>query len=190
MTHPVLRVQFLGDFKLVYGDAPLAGVNSTRLQSLLAYLILHADTPQPRQHLAFRLWPDTTEAQARNNLRQFFYQLRHTLPHSDRFLMADAGAIGWKTDEDQIIDIHRFERALSEATAAEQRGETDVARQALAEALAVYQGDLLPGCYDDWLTPERERLQRQAQTAGYQLVTILESQRNYPAALPIARRLI
>ena len=118
MTYPVLRVQLLGDFKLVYDDVPITGVNSARLQSLLAYLMLHADTPQLRQHLAFLLWPDTTETQARNNLRQFIYQLRHALPHSDRFLMIDAGTICWKTDENQVVDIHRFKRALSEATAA------------------------------------------------------------------------
>ena len=37
--------------------------------SLLAYLLFHRDTPQPRQHLAFLLWPDSSESQARTNLR-------------------------------------------------------------------------------------------------------------------------
>ena len=69
MTYPVLRVQLLGEINLVCDDAPITGVNSARLQSLLAYLILHADTAQLRQHVAFLLWPDTTEPQARNNLR-------------------------------------------------------------------------------------------------------------------------
>ena len=48
-----LRVRLLGDFSLVYGDEPLTGVNTPRLQSLLAYLILHRDAPQSRQQLAF-----------------------------------------------------------------------------------------------------------------------------------------
>src|ERR1051326_8037699 len=98
MSHPILRVQLLGGFNLVYNNVPIAGVNSARLQSLLAYLILHADALQLRQHLAFLLWPDTTEPQARNNLRQFLYQLRQALPNSDRFLMADANTVCWKTD--------------------------------------------------------------------------------------------
>ena len=85
MSHPNLRIQLLGGLNLVYKDAPFSGVNSARLQSLLAFLILHADTPQLRQHLAFVLWPDTTDSQARNNLRQFLYQLRQALPDSDRF---------------------------------------------------------------------------------------------------------
>src|SRR5690348_6537338 len=120
MSHPVLRVQLLGGFNLVYNDVPITGINTARLQSLLAYLILHANTPQIRQHLAFLFWPDSTEPQARNNLRQFLYQLRRALPDSDRFLTADTTTVCWKRDEGQVIDLYRFERLLSEAEAAEQ----------------------------------------------------------------------
>ena len=105
MAHPVLHVQLLGGFNLVYNDVPITGVNSARLQSLLAYLMLHADTPQLRQHLAFALWPETTESQARNNLRQFLYQLRQALPDPDRFLLADTNTVCWKTDAGQVIDV-------------------------------------------------------------------------------------
>ncbi len=122
MTYPVLGVKLLGGFNLVYDDMPITGVNSARLQSFLAYLVLNADTPQLRQHFAFLLWPDTTESQARNNLRQFLYQLRHTLPNSNRFLIADTNTVYWKTDKAQDIDVQRFERDLKEAATAEQRG--------------------------------------------------------------------
>src|SRR4051812_28488108 len=77
---PILRVDLLGDFSLTYGDQRVTTIATPRLQSLLAYLVLHRDVPQPRQHLAFLFWPDTNEAQARNNLRQLVHQLRHTLP--------------------------------------------------------------------------------------------------------------
>src|SRR5260370_1310896 len=49
-------------------------VNIPRLQSLLAYLVLHRTAPQARSHLAFLLWPDSSEAQAHSNLRQLFLQ--------------------------------------------------------------------------------------------------------------------
>ena len=50
---PTLYIRLLGDFSLVYADRQVAGLNSMRLQSLLAYLVLHHDAPQQRQHLAF-----------------------------------------------------------------------------------------------------------------------------------------
>ncbi len=47
-----------------------------RMQSLLAYLLLHRHTQQNRQHVAFLFWPDLSEAQSRNNLRQVLHSAR------------------------------------------------------------------------------------------------------------------
>lgn len=66
----MLHIQLLGDFQLCYGDQPVTTVNQARVQSLLAYLLLHRHAPQARQQLAFTFWPDVSEAQARNNLRR------------------------------------------------------------------------------------------------------------------------
>lgn len=189
MAHPVLGVQLLGGFNLIYNDQPVTGVNSARLQSCLAYLILHADIPQLRQHFAFLLWPDTTEAQARNNLRQFLFQLRHALPSPKRFLEINANTVYWKTDDGQVIDVHRFERTLQKADAAEQQGDTGTVRQMLEQACSYYQGDLLPGCYDDWIIPERERQQQNYHAACQKLMHVLETQRDYSAALQTAQHL-
>src|SRR6185295_4526972 len=102
MKAPILQAQLLGGFSLIYNNTAVTGVNSARLQSLLAFLILHANSPQARQQIAFRFWPDSSEAQARNNLRQFLFQLRQILPDSDRFLQIDTNTIFWKIDENQI----------------------------------------------------------------------------------------
>ena len=80
MTKPTLHLRLLGDFSLLYADQQVTSLNTTRLRSLLAYLVLHRDVPQQRQHLAFLFWPDATEAQARNNLRQLLHQLRQAFP--------------------------------------------------------------------------------------------------------------
>ena len=189
MLHTILRVQLLGSFNLFYNEALVTGVNSSRLQSLLAYLILHANQPQSRQRVAFLLWPDAAESQARNNLRQFVYQLRQALPDSDRFLVADTHSLYWKTDEGQIIDISQFERSLSDAAAAEQRGDLPEFRHQLEQGVACYQGDLLPDCYEDWIMPERERLRERYRQACARLIPVLETDRDYGAALHVAQSL-
>src|SRR5215467_2339247 len=99
MSLTAVRIQVLGDFSISYSDAPIQGLNTARLQSLLAYLVLHADAPQSRQHIAFQLWPDAEESQARNNLRQFLYQLRQVLPDPDRFLTINASTACWNSDD-------------------------------------------------------------------------------------------
>lgn len=62
---PRLDVRLLGGCRITHDGAPVAF--GSRLHSLLAYLVLHRDVPQGRQHVAFTLWPDSTEAQARTN---------------------------------------------------------------------------------------------------------------------------
>src|SRR2546429_5417746 len=47
----------------------VTSVDMPRLQSLLAYLVLHCAAPLPRAHLAYLMWPDSTDAQALTNLR-------------------------------------------------------------------------------------------------------------------------
>src|SRR5947199_9514387 len=130
---PTLHIRLLGDFSLIYADRQVTSLNTMRPQSLLAYLVLHRDVPQQRQHLAFLLWPDTTETQARNNLRQLLHQLRQALPSSDRFLMADASGVCWKTDAAQVIDVLRFVPPLSGADAAEQGGDSHDVRRRLEQ---------------------------------------------------------
>ena len=54
---PTLHINLLGDFLLKLDDTPITTVTLPRLQSLLAYLVLHQNVPQDRSHLAFLLWP-------------------------------------------------------------------------------------------------------------------------------------
>jgi len=88
MPDESLHIRLFGDFSLRRGDALVAAL-SPREQSLLAYLLLHWDSPQSRQYLAYLLWPDLTDAQARSQLRKLFYRLRRDLPGADVYLHAD-----------------------------------------------------------------------------------------------------
>src|SRR5919197_5788106 len=100
----ILQVQLFGDFQIRYGDTPLDGFESPRLQSLLAYLLLHRDAPQSRKHLAFLLWQDSSEQQAHGNLRNLVHRLRQALPDADRFLLADTQTLQWRSDAAYTLD--------------------------------------------------------------------------------------
>jgi len=189
---PTLYIHLLGDFHLIRDDAPVSTVNAPRLHALLAYLLLHRDAPQPRHHLAFLLWPDTTEAQARANLRQLLHSLKQTLPEAAHFVHADAQTVQWRRDAPYRLDVADFEEALTGADVAEQEQQRDAhaSRKALEQAIALYHGDLLPSCYDDWILPERERL-RQAFTGALQgLMLLLERAGQPREAIPYAERLL
>jgi hypothetical protein len=75
-----LHIQLLGAFRPHVADTPVTTLDYPRLQALLAYRALRRDTPQSRQHLAFLLWPDSAEVQARTNLRSLLHPLRRHCP--------------------------------------------------------------------------------------------------------------
>jgi DNA-binding SARP family transcriptional activator len=189
---PTLHIHLLGDFLLVSGDTPVTTVNIPRLQSLLAYLVLHRNAPQNRSHLAFLLWPDSTEVQAHTNLRKLLYQLRQALPDAGHFLHADKHNLQWQPapDGSWTFDVQDVEQALAQAIQAEQAQETSALRQALEQAVHLYGGDLLPSCYDEWILPERDRLHQLFLQAAEQLITLLEQERKYDAAIAAAQRLL
>ena len=182
-----LDVRLLGQFRLTVDGRPVDGPATARLQSLLAYLLLHADAPQSRAHLSFTFWPDASESNARNNLRQLLHQLRQALPDPDRYLRADANSVQWAPDSSFSLDVALFDRAVAEAEAAGRAGDAARRRACLERAVDLCQGPLLPSCYDDWIGPARERLARRCEDAVAALVGLLEEQREYASAIARVR---
>lgn len=168
-------------------------VTVPRLQSLLAYLVLHAGTHQNRSQLAFLLWPDSEEAQAHTNLRQLLFHLRQALPDAERYLHADKQSLWWlpsRADAPWSLDVLDFERALVRAAQAEQDQKASASRQELDRATRLYRGDLLPGCYDEWILPERDRLRQSFLRGAERLIALLERECDYDAAILTAQQLL
>ncbi len=186
MQTPVLSIRLFGALDLRYGDRLLSPLASARAETLLTYLVLHRDTPQSRQHLAFILWPDSDEAQARTNLRHVLHDLRSALPDADRFLDVSPRTLRWRTDASYWLDVAAFEDALARS-----RGnDADGGIAALQEAITTYAGDLLDGCYDDWLQAPREHLRMRYLEALERLTTLLSERGDYTQATGYAERLI
>jgi DNA-binding SARP family transcriptional activator len=185
---PVLHIGLLGDFQLLYNDAPVI-VHSARLQSLLAYLSIHHRTPQPRRQIAFLLWPDNTESQAYRNLRRQLHHLRSDLPLIDQVLEIDNVFIRWRSDASFTLDVANFEHLLTEAEAVGDANPV-LMHRLLQQAVDSYRGPLLPDCYNEWILPSREKLEDLFAHTLEQLAEILEEQREYAAAIRTAERLL
>ncbi len=180
----MLQIWLLGEFHLVYtqaaGPGQITPLNTPRLQSLLAYLILHRNAPQPRRQIAFALWPDLPESRARANLRKLFHQLQQALPNAPHFLSSDTQTLQWWPDAPFWSDVAEFETAVARAASPEE----------LRQATELYGGDLLPSCYEDWIIPERERLRQKYTEAMERLAQWAEDERDYRAAIHYARCLL
>ena len=186
----MLSVSLLGDFCIRYDEKPITDIDTPRLQSLLAYLILHRDAPQSRARMAFLFWPDTTEAQARTNLRNLLHHLRHSLPDAESYLDTSVQTLQWRSDASLALDVADFETALAHAEHFSQLNDSVAVRVALERVIALYDGDLLPSCYEDWIIPKREGLRQAYLNALERLVCLLEEQRDYQSAIQNVQRLL
>jgi len=175
MPPPVLRARLLGPMDLQLGEQQLP-LDSARAESLLAYLLLHRDVPQPRQRLAFLLWPDSAEGQAQTNLRKVLHTLRRALPDADNLIEVGPRMLRLRPDAPLWLDVEQFERA--------------VAGGRLEEAVRLYAGELMEGRYDEWLADERERLAGLHADALERLARLQEHDRRWPDAIRCAERLV
>ena len=179
-----LQLNLLGGFELFYREKPVDLAYSTRLQTLITYIILHRSAPVVRQQLAFIFWPDTSESQARTNLRNLIHQLRQALPFLSNFITIDNNILEWHSDTAFRLDIDAFRQCLVVAPG------QGPAKEGLEEAVRLYTGDLFPACYDEWILPAREELHQMFMGALDRLAFLQEEAREYPQALNTARRLV
>jgi DNA-binding SARP family transcriptional activator len=158
-----LRFRLFGKFTAQHDAGLLKGLEASKDQELLSYLLIHRDRPHSREALATLLWGDTSTEKSKKYLRQALWHLHAALNsdnelHTD-VLQVDHDWLGLNPCSNLWTDVADFERAFvaAEGVAGRQL-DADKAR-ALKDAVLLYSDDLLPGYYQDWILFERERLQ-------------------------------
>jgi DNA-binding SARP family transcriptional activator/predicted ATPase len=184
------RIQLFGSLQFTCDGTAVPAINTNRLQSLLAFLVLRAAAPQSREQLASLLWPESNEGQARTNLRQLLHHLRRALPASCCLLVSDNHTVQWPRDPACVVDVHEFDEAVERAAAAARTGEAAAECAALEQAAGFYQDELARGLYDEWLTPLREHYRQQFASVLARLAGLLEERGNFEAAIRYAERLV
>jgi DNA-binding SARP family transcriptional activator/predicted ATPase len=185
-----MRISLFGNLRISFAGRPVTAINTNRLQSLIAYLILHADIAQPRERLAFILWPASSESQARTNLRQLLHHLKRALPTECNLLVTDHFSVQWRQDASCAVDAVDFAAAIEHAAAARKTNDSVAEIKCLTTAAQLYEDDLLPTLYDDWLSPIRENYRKRISEVLNRLTTLFEQQQKYAMAIPCAERLV
>jgi DNA-binding SARP family transcriptional activator/tetratricopeptide (TPR) repeat protein len=155
----MLHVSLLGE-QAITDDGTAVQARSSRTAALVAYLVVHAGSPQARQRIAGTFWPDSTDAQALTNLRRELHHLRHVLGEEPS-LVVTSRDLCWRDTGTCQVDLRTFVIQRAAALAAAAAGDSEGIAAHAAAAVAQYRGDLLPGSYDDWLLEARSELQRE-----------------------------
>lgn len=179
----MLHIKLLGGFRLGQDAGGEISFSSHKGSLLLARLAVPPGTEHRRESLQDLLWGDTEPKRAQGNLRYLLHRLRRTLPSACAHALVCEGSRVYLDAERVAVDVEEFERLVADGTA-----------EALAEACALYNGDLLanqpvsePG-FEEWLLPERERLRELAREAFWQHFQSNIWQDDTAAAMRDARR--
>lgn len=176
----MLRLHLLGSLRLFEDTRPLKFSAPPKTLPLLAYLLLHSDLPVKRETLAFTLWPDETEANARANVRRHLHHLGRALPptcNGTPWLLLDTETARWNPEADCWLDVVEFKHRSARP-------------ESLAEAVGLYKGDLLEDVYDDWLFYPREELRTLYLSNLNQLILRCRGELDNVRALEYASRLL
>ena len=167
------HLRLLDGFVLLSGDSPveLAG----GLQRLLAFLAVRG--PAHRCLVAGTLWPEAPEHQALASLRTAVWRSNRLVP--------------------EVVSAHGMSLAMNRTTTVDSREQESFATRVLRghvedeEGISngvstLLHGELLPGWYDEWVAPERERLSQLRLHALERAASILIRHRRLDVALQVA----
>jgi predicted ATPase/DNA-binding SARP family transcriptional activator len=169
---PGLQISLLGSFQITHDRQGELLFTNRKVMGLLAFLALEAGQAHSRETLMGLLWPEMSEADARNNLRVTLARLRKQLEGVTAVspLTTSRTDVRFQLNDAVTLDAANFQTLLAQTenhTHAD-RSTCPGCRQRLAAA-ALYQGPLLHGLYlddcpafDEWLFVQRERFHLQA----------------------------
>lgn len=185
-----VRIHLLGRFEITHGGKQLRAEEWTRRKAaaLLKYLAVHKRLVKDQAIDLF--WGESDPATGANNLYRTIHELRQTLNKS-LGAQADKSTFDF---EDGVLSLHdavwvdaaEFEWLCSihAKTQAEQI-------ESLEQAIALYQGDLLPDdLYDEWTITLRESLRRQYRDASLALAAFYRDARQYDRIFPLLTPLL
>src|SRR5213596_3843051 len=179
----MIELRMLGtlDLKGTDGRAVHSILAQPKRLALLAYLAVHTAGAR-RDSVVALFWPELDTAHARGALRQSLRFLRRELGdgilngHSDEAIAFEPATV-W-------CDVVAFEQACKAGQA--------------AQALQLYRGAFLDGCFvsggspelERWIAAERTRLGQLAVRAAADVVERAEREGDLPAAVDAARRAV
>jgi DNA-binding SARP family transcriptional activator len=164
----------------------LKGIEASKDQELLSYLLIHRHRPHSREALAALLWGDTSTEKSKKYLRQALWHLHAALnsdsENSSDVLMVDHDWLSLNPCSNLWTDVADFESAFSAAEGIPGRQLDAETVKALKGAVTLYNDDLLPGYYQDWILFERERLQNMYLLMLDKLIVYLQFRGDYEVA--------
>lgn len=190
-----VKVCLFGHFSVLQNGCELKCFPSAKAKELFCYLLLHRGRFHCREVLASLLWSDCGESQSRKYFRQTLWQLQQALqvfsPNMQvRGLHVEGDSLKLDANVAFWLDIADFERAFAPVRGVGGEAMNGQQTSMLRNSVALYRGDLLEGCFQDWCLYHRERFQSMYICMLDKLMEHCELHREYESGLSYGERLL
>jgi DNA-binding SARP family transcriptional activator len=188
-----VEIRLFGSLSILMDGEQIVTLQGRKCRNVLSYLVLRHDVPHAREQLAALFWGDRDAAQARHCFNTALWRLQAALGGKEgparRWLRSDPQTVRFCPDAAVSVDVIRFEAdcALADGVPVAAVEQQAALRR---QAIAVYRGDLLLDCYEDWCLAERERLQRLYVRTLRWLVQYHRQRGEFEQAIEDARRIL
>lgn len=149
----MFRISLFGEFSLQDQNGEPVKLTVRNAQLLLAYLLLEGGGA--RERIFDRLWPEELEHTAEHRLRQAIYSLRKVLEPKGTpkgtYVVVKQRMVYFNVESPHWCDASVFQKCIDD----KDKLSGNEKAQRLEEAVALYQGELLEKCYDDWCIDRR-----------------------------------
>jgi DNA-binding SARP family transcriptional activator/predicted ATPase len=198
-----IGVKLFGVFEVTLGAVPqvIAAKHwrARRARWLLQLIALQKGAQLHRDLVLEALWPDSDSEAAANRLHHTLHVLRkifaqHGIDPAHSVVQAQGGMVQLNPGYALVIDACEFQRLVSQArSGTDSDSDTDDASQAeaLAQAIALYTGDLLVNePYEDWVAQSREGYKRDYVWALERLARVRRDSDQREAAIELYKKLV
>ena len=193
-SDPTLRFEILGDVRALRGDEPVE-LGPAKQRAVLAVLLLHAGRPVPTHQIVDAVWGDEPPENGANVVQKYVAGLRRALepersPRSPGELIALTNGGYVLRLEAGALDADRFQAGLDRAATERKAGQLVEAADSLRRALALWQGEALPGLTGPAFDSARNRLTEARATAWEKWADIELARGNHTGLMPDLVRLV
>ncbi|BDI34506.1 hypothetical protein CCAX7_65570 [Capsulimonas corticalis] len=187
------RIELLGKLQVLHGDSSYSHFETRKTAALLAYLALTLPKASTREQLAEMLWPEEDPEVTRTRLRQCLSALRRVLEPAGSetgpecsVLITDRTSIRLNP-ETVTTDAAEFDALLRTAR---KTSDSEARRTALQGAIDLYQGETLPGFYEEFALDARRRLSEAHGGALMELAPLLTARGDHTEAVAVAKQAV
>lgn len=186
------RILCMGEFE-VFGRHSNQKVHwiTSKVEELLAYLVMHLGKPIGKWRLCDLLWPSLDPDRATTNLHTSIYRLKKTIVNEQVPLKIKSNSDGyWVELEECLLDYQEFVRVSTDLLRSNQHPDSEKEVSLLMKAESYYRGELFENKAYLWSAALSESINQIYIRLTYRLINYFDKKQSIEQELEYLKKLL